>query len=126
MRWAGLLALAAVMASGPATAEVRQKGACYTVHARLTAGNGTPGWRLWPVGTTRLLGVLTEAGEAEFEPTILPGRLGHAFENPQTLKAAETGRLFADFTVCPLSERRPGVMQMVYIQSARNIAIRPK
>lgn len=126
MRPAAALVLIAALAAGTATAEARPRGACHTVYARLTVGNGTPAWRLWPVGTGRLLGVHTAAGEPELNPRTFPGRLGQAFRDPRTLQAAEQRRLFGDFTVCPLAARRPGVMQPVCIQSARRLVVRPR
>ena len=33
-------------------------GECFEFHGRMFVSNGTPGVRIWPVGTKRLLGVL--------------------------------------------------------------------
>jgi len=35
-------------------------GACFSVHGRLSAYNGAPSLRIWPIGTHRLLGVLKD------------------------------------------------------------------
>jgi hypothetical protein len=83
-------------------------GACFKVHGRVSAGNGTPGIRLWPVGTRRLLGVSDEG------------------ENlPQCVSAHLTTYtvVFGDFLVCPLAPDRPGVMRRACIESASHLVV---
>jgi hypothetical protein len=86
-------------------------GPCFTLHGRLMAGNGTPAYRIWRIGTNRMLGVFDEHGENE-NPWF-----------PANVKAAlsKGDLIFADFTLCPMTKRRPGWMQMVTVRSASHI-----
>ena len=85
--------------------------ACFTVRGRLTVANGTPGLRIWPVGSHRLLGVVP--AEHEIIPDILRG------------KANGEQSVFATFEVCPFTKSRAGAMQLVCVESATNIVIGP-
>jgi len=78
-------------------------GECYKVRGRLRGYAGYPRCRIWPVGSTRLLGVA--------DPSALPSNVacGEGFE------------VYADFLVCPLTEARPSGLQMVCVASAGNI-----
>jgi hypothetical protein len=87
-------------------------GNCFTVHGRLSIYSGNPSLRLWPIGTKRILGV----SEQRFS---LPG-----FRNiPEDLvkKLDLENRIIGDFLVCPFTRSRPGEMQLMCIESARNI-----
>jgi len=81
-------------------------GECFVVHGRLSVWNGNPTFRIWPVGTRRMLGVRNE-----FElPSELDPYLGY-FDDV----------VYADFKVCPLTPPKEGVMQIVCVESAANI-----
>jgi hypothetical protein len=84
-------------------------GKCIAVHGRVSMYNGTPGVRIWPVGTKRLLGVLPSENE------IMP-------EQVRQLLALDT-RIFGDFLLCPFSEPSPASMQFVCIEEASNLVI---
>ncbi len=73
------------------------------MRGRLRAYPGFPRCRIWPVGSTRLLGVS--------DPTSLPSNVacGEGFE------------VYADFVVCPLTEAKPSGIQMICVASASNI-----
>ena len=93
-------------------------GACFRVHGRLSAYNGAPSLRIWPVGSKRLLGI----SESRFAlpdfaniPSDLTKQLGD-WDNA----------MFADFTVCPFTEDIPGVMRLVCVDSAENIIVRKR
>jgi hypothetical protein len=92
--------------------------ACFQVHGRLSAFNGAPSLRIWPVGSKRLLGI----SEGRF---ALPD-----FANIPPELVAQLGgwdnAMFADFTVCPFTEEMPGVMRFVCVDSARNIIVRKR
>jgi hypothetical protein len=79
--------------------------ACFTLHGRLSAWNGTPTGRIWRVGTKRTLGV-----QDEFP--LPPELLEH--ENFGT-------EMWGDFEVCPFTPEKPGAMQMVCVQSAKHV-----
>src|SRR4051794_9243734 len=80
-------------------------GACFVVRGRLRAYNGTPTFRIWPIGSKRLLGV---TGAHPGETPIMPADLGVSFDHD----------LMAGFEVCPFSRERAGVMQRVCIERA--------
>jgi len=80
---------------------------CFTVRGRMFVANGTPGVRIWRVGTTRVLGVVPP--ESEIAPQSLLDRLGSGTV------------LYGNFTVCPLTPDREGWMQMVCVQAATDL-----
>jgi hypothetical protein len=91
-------------------------GPCQTVHAMLFATNGTPGARLWKVGTKRVLGVWEWVGEGS--PCPLPPDLNKFI-------CTEDKLVYADFVVRPVTQSVPGYMQMVCVASASSIVLRP-
>jgi hypothetical protein len=78
-------------------------GECFKIRGRLRAYSANPSCRIWPIGTTHLLGVE--------DPTALPSNIacGEGFE------------VYADFVVCPLTAPKRGGMQMVCVASAANL-----
>jgi hypothetical protein len=81
------------------------------VHGRLSFYNGTPSWRIWVVGTKRLLGVRQSGNEVPDVPKEL-------------LNLISPGKdVFADFTVEPLTPEEPGVMRLVRVVSASKLAV---
>jgi hypothetical protein len=80
---------------------------CFTVHGRLRAYNGNPTFRIWPIGTKRILGV---TGPNPGDTAIMPEGLACGFFCD----------VVGDFEVCPFSQNRPGVMQRVCIESTKN------
>lgn len=87
-------------------------GPCFRMRGRAALYNGTPTVRIWRVGTTRLLGVSASRCEPPAcEPLPAAVRAALDWEHP----------VYADFTLCPLTPRHPGVMQMVCIAAAANL-----
>jgi len=84
-------------------------GPCFSLHGAMAIGNGTPGLRIWHVGTKRVLGVVPD------EDPIMPDGIRKHLALGVTI--------YADFELCPFTTRRPGWMQMVCIQSATNVVI---
>jgi hypothetical protein len=82
-------------------------GSCFVVHGRLSAYNGNPTFRIWPIGTARLLGV---TGPHPGEEPVMPAGLGCDFDHD----------VYADFEVCPFTAKKDGVMQRTCIEGARN------
>ncbi len=111
MRLALFLLLAAAPAADPPVCKGNPAlvGRCFRVRGRLRAYNGNPTFRIWPRGTTRLLG-----GQGPGEEPILPKDLACGFDCD----------VFADFEVCPFSESKPGVMQRTCIESASNRVVK--
>ena len=112
---AALLAIGLVVA---ATVPSRAAEPCFWVHGRLFAANGAPTFRIWPIGTRRILGVVgrDDSGEAK---TILP-------EPVRALIVSDTDavEVYGDFHVCPLQPDRPGWMRFVRMDRARSLTAR--
>jgi hypothetical protein len=94
---------------------------CYWTHGRLGAGNGTPAFRLWKVGTNRLLGIysgpsVNRIESLDNEGPELPDNLLIKFRPYQN-------RVYADFEVSPLELEKPHHMQAARIESAKNIVV---
>lgn len=92
-------------------------GKCFNVHGRLSTHNGNPAVRLWNLRTRRLLGV----SDQRFS---LPG-----YRNiPEDLAKQLDGEnnLYGDFLVCPFTRPRPREMQLMCIESAKNVAMKKR
>jgi len=98
-----MIGAADVKALGHCAGRRDKVGECFKVRGRLRAYDGYPHCRIWPVGTTRLLGVAD------------PGSL------PSNVACGEGFEVYADFVVCPLTEAKPQGLQMVCVESATNI-----
>jgi len=100
-------------------------GACFVVHGRLSFYNGNPSFRIWRIGTKRILGVsdwqIIGDESAELANLRLP---------PDIQKRLQSDifrtDIFGDFTVCPLSVERPGWMQDICIAHAENLVAKPR
>lgn len=93
---------------------------CYWTHGRLGFYNGTPAFRLWRVGTHRLLGIYSgpsvdRHGEDNEHPEF-PANMKRIFKPSEN-------RILADFEVCPLEPEQGGAMQPACIESAKNIVV---
>ena len=94
---------------------------CYWAHGRLSAYNGTPSFRLWKIGTHRILGVYSgpDAGkrdELDNEHPEFPANVRRVFK-------PFSNQIFADFEICPLEPEVAGTMQASCIESAKNIVV---
>jgi hypothetical protein len=125
----GLLAVQAPISGKAApktsTCETSQNlaGTCFVVHGRLSIANGNPSFRIWPIGTKRMLGVLDGTGKGspeDFDSLNLPPKV----EERMSSHPDET-YIFGDFTVCPFDEERPGWMRNVCIAHADHLVVRP-
>jgi hypothetical protein len=118
MRWvAGLFALTLLagqdVQAGPAA------GACFWVHGRLSAANGAPTFRLWPIGTKRILGVNVahhEGAAIGDLPSPLP-----VLMSPDAFNVD----VYGDFHICPMTPDQPGRMRFVRLEQARHPLARP-
>jgi len=122
MRWILTLVLALawcveVAAKGPidmasgCKANPALAGSCFVVRGRLSAYNGTPTFRIWPIGTHRLIGVVPSE-----DPRSLPAELRGV--------AGFDRDVFGMFTVCPFIANRSGVMQFVCVEAVRKVRVR--
>lgn len=89
-------------------------GPCYKVKGRMSLFNGSPGIRIWPIGTKRMLGI----SEGRFyleDYSYVPDELERQLNWQNAM--------IADFTVCPFTEDKPGMMRLICVESAENISI---
>jgi len=90
-------------------------GKCFALRGRLAVHNGAPAVRLWRFGTRRVLGI----SDQRFK---LPG-----FRNlPESLSQQLNGdnEITGEFIVCPFTKPKPKEMQLVCIESARDLSVR--
>ena len=95
-------------AAAPCKSDPDILAACYTVHGRLSAWNGSPSLRIWIVGTKRILGV-EEYPVASTLPAEVQDQLDWGVE------------AWGNFNVCPFTPDRPAAMRMVCVQSAKHV-----
>jgi len=92
-------------------------GPCFKVRGRMSFYNGNPTARIWPLGTKRMLGI--SQGRFYLEDYVnVPDELVRRL-------SWETA-MFADFTVCPFTDDRPGEMRLICVESADNISIKKR
>ncbi len=93
---------------------------CYWTHGRLGFYNGNPAFRLWKIGTHRLLGIYSGPSADRFgednEHPEFPPNVARTF-------VPTHNRIFGDFEVCPLEPERQGAMQAACIESAKNLIV---
>lgn len=85
------------------------------MRGRLAIWNGTPSVRIWPVGTRRMLGVLTADSDAEGDG-LMPPAVQRLIQS-----APFDTVVFGDYEVCSLTPTRRGWMQMVFIRRAERL-----
>jgi hypothetical protein len=100
----------------PCSAQPRLAGKCFTVRGRLSLYNGTPTIRLWRAGTRRMLGISSSYAEPGY--SSLPPEIERQL-NWET-------DVWGDFRVCPFTRQRPGHMQLICIESGKNLAARKR
>lgn len=93
-------------------------GACRQVHGRLKAYNGTPTFRIWVVGTHRLIAPVARDWRESEQGGMLPANVRAAIG-----RDAFRVEVFADFEVCPVERQRQGWMQHVCLVSARRLHV---
>lgn len=94
----------------PCRSDPRLVGECFRIHGRLRAYNGNPTFRIWRIGTTRILGVADDE-----HPHVPPNLASHlSFDR----------EIFGDYLVCPFTPERPGWMRMVCVESAERLVVR--
>jgi hypothetical protein len=94
---------------------------CYHTRGRLALYNGTPAFRLWKIGTPRLLGIYSGPSVSrnglDNETPEFPRNVQQRFEPLNNV-------LYADFEVCPLEVEKPDAMQAVCIESATHLVVK--
>jgi hypothetical protein len=94
---------------------------CYWARGRLGVTNGAPAFRLWKIGTRRVLGIyngpsVDRSESLDNENPELPENLTRKFKPLEN-------RVYADFEICPLEPEKLGEMQAACIESAKNIVV---
>jgi hypothetical protein len=88
-------------------------------------GNGTPSFRLWKIGTNRMLGIYSGPSVDRYgldnESPELPANARKSMQLNSSPPWLNT--IYADFEICPLEPEKPRVMQAACIESAKNIMI---
>ncbi len=122
-----VLASTLALASGTAQAGDSPSGcatrhdlvsSCRVVHGRLKYYNGTPSFRIWMVGTDRLLGVKEVSVGDNPEHPLMPLSLWRMVGDADF-------EVFGDLEVCPLSRPRKGEMQSICVESAAHLIKEP-
>ena len=91
-------------------------GTCFTVHGRLSVYNGNPSIRLWRIGTKRILGVRdSEEVSGESGPHTIPASIRGKLDFDKNI--------YGDFLVCPLTRSKPGRMQIICVESGKNLIV---
>ncbi|HET6862815.1 MAG TPA: hypothetical protein VFH91_07195 [Pyrinomonadaceae bacterium] len=92
-------------------------GSCFTVYGRLSAYNGAPTLRIWKIGTRRMLGVSEQRFQEDGYINI-PDEIRNRVN-------FETD-LLGNFLICPFTRQRTGEMQLVCIESGKNLETRKR
>jgi hypothetical protein len=87
----------------------------------MSLSNGTPSVRVWVIGADRVLGVIQQ--DESFSD--LPANVRHRW-SAQGDEAMWSSYLFGDFRVCPVTKSKPGRMQLVRVEGAANLRVRPR
>ena len=96
-------------------------GHCRVVHGRMAIYNGTFSFRIWAIGTRRMLRVVDEDLDNFDDVGRFPPELAKALgPYRQDLWGHD---VFADFKVCDVTESRPDVMQTVTVTGATRIRV---
>lgn len=102
--------------SVPCRAQPSLVSSCFRVRGRLSLYNGAPTIRLWRVGTKRILGVSASYSKAGY--SSIP-------EEIEKLLNWES-EVWGDFLVCPFTRQKANEMQMICIESGKNVVIRKR
>lgn len=100
----------------PCRAQPSLVGKCFSVRGRLSLYNGAPTIRLWRVGTKRILGVSASYSN--------PGYSNIPEEIEKLLNWEN--EVWGNFLVCPFTRQKAKQMQMICIQSGKNIGVRKR
>ena len=108
---------------------------CYWARGRLSFYQGNPAFRIWKVGTKRILGVYSGPNSERYDPLDnehpeFPTSLGSVYEAEYKRRVKKSAPLvewpdpvFAEFEICPLEPQRKGEMQSVCIESVKNVFV---
>lgn len=107
-----ILLLSSLVAAKDLTQQYENNNSQFEFHGRLSVYNGNPMFRIWIIGTKRLLGV--RGGDQE--EADMPKELEQLFTKPFV-------QIYGDFTVTPIDTYKKGTMQTVRIDAVKNLVI---
>jgi hypothetical protein len=90
-------------------------GRCFSLRGRLSVYNGSPALRIWRVGTRRILGISEQRFSVAGYRNV-PANIANQINQDVAI--------FGDFLVCPFTPSRPREMQLVCIDTAKNLVIK--
>jgi hypothetical protein len=111
-----VLAVPALAAQRKCKENPKVVGACYSIRGRLQFGADTVRYYLRPVGTKRMLGVTGGPRLDDADDPILPSDLKRSF--------GEVEAIYGEFEVCPFTLKQEGAMQLVCVESAKQLVLK--
>lgn len=84
-------------------------GPCFATRGRIRVYNGSLIFRLWRIGTKRLVAIVPD------EDPIMPEAVKQEIEF--------SADVFGNFVLCPFTAEAPGVMQLACIASASDVRV---
>jgi hypothetical protein len=97
---------------------------CKQIHGRLSAGDGTPSTRLWPIGTHHVYGIYSNQYGFAHDGEIADNEGPELhFTLPQSVPHSGGWTVYGDFEVCPLEPPIQGHMQAACIASGTHIVV---
>lgn len=112
---------------------------CYWTHGRLNSYEGNPSFRIWKVGTKRILAiysgpavmprsadVIVKDGEGPEFPPHLDKVFLAEYKHRVSTNSSHVNLVdpvFGDYEICPLEPEREGEMQASCIESARHVVV---
>ncbi len=98
----------------PCRSQPQLVGKCFMVHGRLALYNGNPTMRLCRSGTKRMLGISESYSQPGY--SRLPKEIAK--------KLNWDTELWGDYLVCPFTRAQPKHMQLICIESGKNLVSR--
>jgi hypothetical protein len=95
----------------PCRNNTEQVGSCFQLHGRISSYDGVPSFRIWKIGTDRMLGI----SASHRSVSQMPADLENELSSDSAIEA------FGDFEVCPFTKERQGELQLVCAASASNV-----
>ena len=92
-------------------------GRCFTVRGRLSVYNGAPALRIWRVGTKKMLGISEQRFAVEGYRNV-PEYIENQINQDVVI--------FGDYLVCPFTRPEPGEMQLVCVETGKNLVVRKR
>jgi hypothetical protein len=90
---------------------------CQIIRGKLMITNGTPSFRIWVVGTKRLLGLSGIGEDMDKLPPEVAAVWRRSADGPLGY------RILGDFRVCALTRQRAGEMQFVRLESGKRMRL---